>query len=155
MEGAFEELLNRPSPENPPEITPADSGLDIDCSEPTKEEIRTAIKQLKSGKADNIQAEVLKVDLEKTVDFLYPLFKKIWEEEQTPTEWKEGYLIKLPKKGDLCNCNNYRGITLLSIPSKVFNRVILNRMKDAVDTKLRDQQAASGRKDLARTRPPH
>ena len=77
----FEELLNRPSPENPPEITPADADLDIDCSEPTKEEIRTAIKQLKSGKAagpDNIQAEVLKVDLEKTVDFLYPLFKKIW-----------------------------------------------------------------------------
>ena len=30
---------------------------------------------------------------------------------------------------------------MLSIPSKVFNRVILNRMKDAVDTQLRDQQA--------------
>ena len=29
---------------------------------------------------------------------LYPLFNKIWEEERVPTEWKEAYLIKLPKK---------------------------------------------------------
>ena len=56
-------------------------------------------------------------------------------------DWKEGYLIKLPKKGDLSQCSNYRGITLLSIPSKVFNRVLLNRLKDAVDPHLRDQQA--------------
>ena len=53
----------------------------------------------------------------------------------------QGHLVKLPKKGDLGNCNNYRGITLLSIPGKVFNRVILNRIKDAVDNTLRDEQA--------------
>ena len=34
-----------------------------------------------------------------------------------------------------------RGITLLSIPGKVFNTVILNRIKDAVDNTLRDEQA--------------
>ncbi|KAK3729227.1 hypothetical protein RRG08_016544 [Elysia crispata] len=72
---------------------------------------------------------------------LHPLFIKIWEEDQVPTEWKEGYLIKLPKKGDLSSWSNYRGITLLSIPGKVFNRVLLNRMKDVVDPHLRDQQA--------------
>jgi len=55
------------------------------------------------------------------VELLYPLFNKIWEEEWVPTEWKESYLIKLPKKGDLSSCSNYRGITLLSIPGKVFN----------------------------------
>ncbi|VDP44518.1 unnamed protein product [Schistosoma curassoni] len=32
-------------------------------------------------------------------------------------------------------------ITLLSIPGKVFNRVLLNRMKDTLDAQLRDQQA--------------
>ena len=58
-----------------------------------------------------------------------------------PLDWKEGYLIKLPNKGDLSNCANYRGITLLAVPGKVFNRVLLNRMKDEVDTQLRDQQA--------------
>ena len=140
----FEELLNRPEPRNPPDIEAADIDLLIDCNTPTKAEIYMAIKQLRNGKApgpDGIPAEALKIDLETSVEMLYPLFMKIWEEEQVPSEWKEGYLIKIPKKGDLSSCSNYRGITLLSIPSKVFNRVLLNRIKNAVDPMIRDQQA--------------
>ena len=75
------------------------------------------------------------------VNMLHPLFKEIWKAKHVPDEWKEGYLIKLPKKGDLSNCSNYRGITLLSVPGKVFSRILLNRIKDAVDPLLRDQQA--------------
>ena len=80
-------------------------------------------------------------DVETSVEMLYPLFRDIWEKEEVPADWKEGYLIKLPKKGDLASCSNYRGITLLSIPGKTFNRVLLNRLKDAVDPHLRDHQA--------------
>ena len=99
---------------------------------------------MKSGKAggpDHIPPEALKTDVGVTVDILHPLFEQIWNEEKFPEDWKEGHLIKLPKKGDLTNCNNYRGITLLVIAGKVFNRIILNRMKFAVDEKLRDNQA--------------
>ena len=135
----FEELLNRPAPENTPNIQEADMDLPIDCNKPTREEIRKAIQQLKNGKSagpDNIPAEALKANTETTVDMLLPLFEKIWEEEQIPADWKEGFLIKIPKKGDLSNCANYRGITLLSVPGKVFNRIMLNRMRDQVDSKL-------------------
>ncbi|VDP55115.1 unnamed protein product [Schistosoma margrebowiei] len=59
-------------------------------------------------------------------------------------------MIKIPKKGDLSDCDNHSGITLLSIPGKVFNRVLLNRMKDCVDAQLRDQQAGF-RKNRSRT----
>ncbi|VDP44279.1 unnamed protein product [Schistosoma margrebowiei] len=103
-----------------------------------------AVRLIKNEKAtgpDNIPAEALKSDIEATTKMLYLLFKKIWEEEQVPMDWKEGHLVKIPKKKDLNKCENYRGITLLSIPGKVFNRVLLNRMKDAVDAQLRDQQA--------------
>ena len=149
----FEELLNRPTPLAPPDIQPANVDLPIDCNKPTREEIKRAIKQLQNGKAvgpDNIPAEALKADVETMVERFYSLFEKIWEEEQVPSDWKEGYLIKIPKKGDLSNCGNYRGITLLSIPGKVFNRIVLNRMKDEVDTKLRDHQAGF-RKDRSCT----
>lgn len=50
-------------------------------------------------------------------------------------------MIKLTKKGDLRDCNNYPGIMLLSVPGKVLNRIILERVREAVDLKLRDQQA--------------
>ena len=153
MERVLEELLNRPAPSSPPDIQPAVSDLDINCEEPTNEETLKAIKQLKSGKAagpDSIPAEALKTNQDTTVRMFYPLFCKIWQEEEIPTEWKEGYLIKLTKKGDLSNCANYRGITLLSVPGKVFSRILLNRMKDAVDAQLRDQQAGF-RKDRSCT----
>ena len=140
----FEELLNRPTPANPPLINTAEEDLDINCEPPTKEEIKNALKLLKNGKAagpDSIPAEALKADPEIMAEMLHPLFLKIWEKEEVPVDWKEGYLIKLPKKGDLSNCANYRGITLLSVPGKVFNRILLERMKSAVDPLLRDQQA--------------
>ncbi|VDP02852.1 unnamed protein product, partial [Schistosoma margrebowiei] len=61
----FKELLNRPAPLNPPNIEAAPTDLAIDVGPPTIEEIRMAIKQIKSGKAagpDNIPAEALKSD---------------------------------------------------------------------------------------------
>ncbi|KAI8484441.1 hypothetical protein Bbelb_378740 [Branchiostoma belcheri] len=140
----FSELLNRPAPDAPPDIPPAEADLPINCEKPTKAEIRQAIKSLKNWKAagpDEVPAEAIKADTETAVSMLHSLFNKIWEEERVPAEWKEGILIKLPKKGDLGDCSNYRGIMLLSVPGKVLNRVLLERMKGAVDDRLRDQQA--------------
>ncbi|VDP38139.1 unnamed protein product [Schistosoma curassoni] len=97
----FEELLNRPAPINPPDIEAAHTDLPIDVNPPTKEEITMAIRQIKSGKAagpDNIPAEALKPDIEVTTNMLHLLFKKIWEEEQVPIDWKEGHLIKIAKE---------------------------------------------------------
>lgn len=53
---------------------------------------------------------------------------------------KRDTLSSYQKKGDLSSCAKYRGNTPLAVPGKVFNRVILNRMKDEVDTQLSDQQ---------------
>ncbi|XP_043943589.1 uncharacterized protein LOC122815288, partial [Protopterus annectens] len=125
-------------------IEPANEDLPINCEKPSKEEIRKAIIQMKNGKAagpDNIPAEALKADLNTSVEMLYPLFERIWAEETVPSEWKESHLIKLPKKGDLSKCDNYRGINLLSVPGKVFNRILLERIKDTTDKKLREEQA--------------
>ena len=125
----FQELLNRDPPEDSLDIEEAMEDLPINCEPPTKEEIERAIKQQKSGKAsgsDEIPVEALKADLIGSTNMLYDLFQDIWKEEAIPEEWKEGYIIKIPKKGDLSSCSNYRGITLLCIASKIFNRIILN-----------------------------
>ena len=94
-----EEFLTRPAPKDPVDIQPACHDLPIICTEPTKEEIRKAIIQLKNGKAagpDDIPSEILKVDINTSVEMLYPLFLIIWEKNEVPTGWKKGYLIKLP-----------------------------------------------------------
>ena len=85
----FEELLNRPAPRVLPDIPPASDDLPVDCDPPTKKEIYQAIKQLKNGKSagpSSVPAETLKTDIETSVKLLYPLFKKIWEEDQVPSE---------------------------------------------------------------------
>nr|KAG5688191.1 hypothetical protein BaRGS_027786 [Batillaria attramentaria] len=59
---------------------------------------------------------------------LHSLFSKIWEKEEVPAQWKEGIIIKLPKKGDLRDCSNYRGIMLLSVPGKIASlRIIVEQ----------------------------
>ena len=65
---------------------------------------------------------------------LFLLFGKILEKNAVPTEWKKGYLIKLPK------IEIWQSVFNLSIPGKVFNRVLLNRFKETVDPHLRGYQ---------------
>ena len=47
-----------------------------------------------------------------------------------PTDWKRGLVVPLWKgKGDHQDCNNYRGVMLLSVPGKVFARINLHRVR--------------------------
>jgi len=76
------------------------------------------LKELRSGKTagfDNISPEVLKVDLDITANMLHPLIEKIWNEGEMPNDWRCGLLIKIPKKGDTANCDNWWGITEQSL----------------------------------------
>ena len=83
----------------------------------------------------------MKVDLDITANMLHPLFEKIWNEGEMPNDWRSGLIIKIPKKGDTANCDIRQGITLVSVPSKVFTRVLLNRIKEHVNQRLRKEQA--------------
>ncbi|KAL9970181.1 hypothetical protein ACROYT_G022514 [Oculina patagonica] len=75
------------------------------------------------------------------IDWLYDLFHKSWNAETIPEDWCRGLIVKLPKKGDRTQCTNWRGVTLLSIPSKIFCKIIHMRLSDAIDTILRKEQA--------------
>ena len=53
---------------------------------------------------------------------LTKLFNKIWEEERIPKYWEVGIVITLFKKRDINNFSNYRGITLLSVVLKIYEK---------------------------------
>ena len=50
-------------------------------------------------------------------------------------------MVKIFKKGDLPDCNNWRRVTLLPVISKIFCRMMLERIKIGIDKKLRKEQA--------------
>jgi len=52
------------------------------------------MKNNKSTEPDDITAEALKTDID--VELSYPLFTEIWE--KVPSDWRDEYLIKLPRK---------------------------------------------------------
>ena len=137
-------------PEALPDITAATPSYrfqfpdDEDLSQPiTEEEIQEAVGQLRDGRApgaDGISAELLKLGGAETIRWLNSLFNSIWNSESIPSDWLNHLIIPLHKKGSRSECDNYRGIALLSIPSKVFARILLNRIKPRAEVLLRENQ---------------
>ena len=61
---------------------------------------------------------------------LHEVLCQCWQEGAVPQDMRDSKIITLYKnKGERNNCNNYRGISLLSIVGKVFARVILIRLQ--------------------------
>ena len=48
--------------------------------------------------------------------------------------------MPFPKKGDLGQTSNYRGITLTSIAAKIYNSLLLNRIQPEMEKILRRNQ---------------
>ena len=94
---------------------------------PLKIRFGAAIQSLKNEKepgGDEITAELLKLGGGEMVQSLAHLATLVWESETVPADWLKQLTVLLHKKGPTKDCDNYRGIALLSIPGKVFCRVI-------------------------------
>ena len=90
------------------------------CEPPTEDEIIEAIDHLKRNKAggsNGILPEMVKVCGANILEYIQDLFDTVWH-EGVPQEWKDALLIPIPKKGDLSQCDNWRGISLLMCSGK-------------------------------------
>ncbi|CAF1203414.1 unnamed protein product [Adineta steineri] len=111
---------------------------------PSIEEVRKALFQMKSRKApgnDEITADLLKAGGEPVIHWLYGIFVDIWKNEVMVQDWNLAILIRLYKKGEKQICDNYRGISLLNVTSKIFSRIILNRIQNMIDHQLLEAQS--------------
>ena len=112
-------------------------------SVPTEEEVAAAVRTLKNGKApggDEITAELLKLGGAAVVQSLTHLATLVWESETVPADWLKQLTVPLHKKGPTKDCENYRGIALLSVPGKVFCRVVQMRLAERAEKLLRESQ---------------
>ena len=115
--------------------------LDICTTHFTIAELKIVIKKLISSKAfgpDNIPAIIWKDNL--FHDLLLKLCNFCLINKTCPTSWRTSQIIPVPKKGDLTLVTNYRGISLLPIAAKIYNKLILNRLLPKVEPLLRKNQ---------------
>ncbi len=109
----------------------------------TMAEVATAIKSLKSGKAagvDEIRPEMLKSLGSGDILWLTRICRLVWKTGKAPADWQTGVVVPIFKNGDQRDCSNYRGITLLSLPGKVFARIIERRCREIIEPKIQDIQ---------------
>ena len=110
----------------------------------TLDETKTAIKGMKNNRASGIDCAITSEALQNGGDVMAEVIYKFCVEVYTtltpPEQWTTNIIVPLPKKGDLSCMNNYRGITLMSIAAKVYNKILLTRIREHVDPILRNNQ---------------
>ncbi|KAK3538100.1 hypothetical protein QTP70_029825, partial [Hemibagrus guttatus] len=132
----FEELMNEEN-EREKRVEGVEHSVEQKVDKIRKDEVRKALKRMKSGKAvgpDDIPVEVWKCLGEAAVEFLASLFNRVLESERMPEEWRRSVLVPIFKnKGDVQSCSNYRGIKLMSHTMKVWERVVEARLRKVVE----------------------
>ena len=110
----------------------------------SSEEVRRIIKTLKRGKSaghDKITPEMLKKLGTNGIEMLTAIVNKAWNKGEVPNDWRTGIIIPLHKKGDTTNCNNYRGIILLSVTSKIYEKILDNKLRKTVEKDIHECQS--------------
>jgi hypothetical protein len=62
----------------------------------------------------------------------------VWNKEGLSDGWKESIIVSVHKKGNKTDCNNYRGISLLSTSNKIVSNIPLSRLGPYIDTIIGD-----------------
>ena len=139
----FSTLLNTKSPKLNPTIieevqqrpaAPITGDLVPLGSAPTLEETRRAIRGMYSWKApgpDSLMVELLKIDEPAepiVLERFHAILVEVWNGGEVPQQWKDATIKVLYKKSDRSNCNDYRGISLLSHAGKVLLKIVANRL---------------------------
>ncbi len=109
-----------------------------------KKEVKKAIGDIKSRKApgiDGITSELLKYGGEAVGDWIHVLCNLAYKERRVPQDWSKAAIVPVYEgKGDKIECNNYRGISLLSIPDKVYGKILIRRVQVITNDKVSEEQ---------------
>lgn len=139
----FMEVLNDSSGSGEEEQCSYLAGPDLEVRDPSLTEVEEALKRMKNHKApgeDMITAELLKKGGRLLHDRLHALVLLIWREEKMPEDWEVALICPIHKKGSKFKCDNYRGVSLLSIGYKLLTRIITSRLDALAEGILGDYQ---------------
>ncbi|XP_030761089.1 uncharacterized protein LOC115886156 [Sitophilus oryzae] len=88
-----------------------------------------------------IPLELLKYGTDKLYKQLDSFFQKCLNGENIPKEWKTSYIITIHKKGSKDDCDNYRGISVLSSVSRFYGKLVKKRIEEEYRDMEAEEQA--------------
>ena len=110
-----------------------------------RREVEAAVQSSKKGKSagvDKIPAELVQAGGKDEITAFTTICNIIWQTGEWPTPWTQSLVITLPKRGNPQQCQNYRTtLSLISHPSKVMLKIILNRLKPQAEKIVAEKQA--------------
>ena len=111
----------------------------------TQADVRCQIRKLKDGKApgpDNIYSRILKETGDSSSKALHIIFTKSLTEGSVPEEWRLANVTPLHKSGSLKEAQNYRPVSLTSIPCKMLESIIKEHITEYIRSNniIRDSQ---------------
>jgi hypothetical protein len=98
------------------------------------------LEKYKSPGSDQIPAELIQAGGEILLSAIHKLVNYVWNKEGLPDQWNESIIVPIHKKGDKNDCNNYRGISLLSTSYKILSNILLSRLGPYIDEIIGDHQ---------------
>ena len=97
----------------------------------SEKEVIDSIKELRGGKAggaDGVMIEMIKCSAHILIGYFVGLFNSILDTGNFPRAWSESIIVPIHKRGNHADPDNYRGITITSIFSKVFLHIVQDRI---------------------------
>ena len=91
------------------------------------------MKNEKSPGSDGILNEMLKPTASEITPFLTALFQFLFNENIFPSQWTKSVIVPIHKKGDVNVCNNFRPISLTSLFSKLYTKILNKRLSTFVE----------------------
>ena len=83
------------------------------------------------------------------IKWLTYIINIVWIKKTIPDDWRRGIILPFWKnKGNKEVCSNHRGITLLSIPGKLFAMILLERIRPTFHNHHRSEQAGFKRDEV-------
>jgi hypothetical protein len=98
------------------------------------------LKKYKSPGSDQIPAELIQAGGKMLLSAIHKLINSVWNKEELPDQWKESIIVPVHKKGDKTDCNNYRGISLLSSSYKMLSDILLSKLGPYIDEIIGEHQ---------------
>ena len=100
----------------------------------TVRKLLTSINTSKSQGPDGLHPKLIYELADAICEPLTMIFNKSFESGIVPDEWKKGQITALFKKGDKKLASNYRPVSLTSVVSKIFEKLIRTKIVDQMNS---------------------